>query len=81
MDRSHLSSVENDSAALSLPSARALADFHNVSLEWLIEGRGPKNRDPRGEAILAAIYDLPEAERETYLRLIFARASEPGAAA
>lgn len=81
VDRSHMSVVEADKGRLSLESARALADYHNVSLEWLIEGRGPKDRDPRHLAILAALDSLPPQERETYLRLIFARASGPEAAA
>ena len=81
VDRSHLSSVENDKAQLSLDAARAMADYYSVSLEWLIEGRGPQSRDPRHASILAALDSLPPEERESYLRLIFARACEPKAAA
>ena len=81
VDRGHLSVVERDKGRLSLESVRALAQFYGVSLEWLVEGRGPMRMDPRAEAILSALDALPAAERETHLRVIFARRSDGAAAA
>lgn len=75
VERSHLSAIENDKGRPSLASARALAQFFGVSLEWLVEGRGPKHMDPRTAAILAALDALPPDERESYLRIIFERGS------
>jgi transcriptional regulator with XRE-family HTH domain len=75
VERSHLSAIENDKGKPSLASARALAQFFGVSLEWLVEGRGPKHMDPRTAAILAALDALPPDERESYLRIIFERGS------
>ena len=75
VERSHLSAIENGHGKPSLESARALAQFFDVSLEWLIEGRGPKRMDPRAAAILAALDALPPGERESYLRIIFERGS------
>lgn len=79
IDRSHLSTVENHSAGISLQSARALAQFYGVSLDWLIEGKGPRRLDRRAEAVLMALDALPDAERETYIRLLIARGSEAAA--
>jgi transcriptional regulator with XRE-family HTH domain len=82
IDRSHLSVVENHGGGLTLDNVRALARLYGVSLEWLVEGRGPMHLDPRAAEILAALDALPDEERETYLRIIFARqTTRPPAAA
>jgi transcriptional regulator with XRE-family HTH domain len=81
VDRGHLSVVERKGGGLSLESVRALAQFYQVSLEWLVEGRGPRHLDPRAAQILTALDALPQLRRESYLRIIFARTGEDGRAA
>jgi transcriptional regulator with XRE-family HTH domain len=81
ISRPHLANLEKDRGTPSLDVAVALARHFRVSLDWLVAGRGPRTVDPRAMAALDALAALSDEERDAYLRIIFARASAPEAAA
>lgn len=73
ISRSHLTNMENGKDTPSIDLLGTLALHYRVTMDWLWSGREPRSLDPRDQALLVALHSLPEAERETYRRLIEAR--------
>lgn len=68
MDRSHLSKLENDKAGVSWESIEALADFYNVSVDYL-----------RGKSAVSSIQspeNIAHSEDERLLLQIWRAMSE-----